>query len=314
MSASVSVVIPFYDGAQTIQRAVDSLANQTVRPKEVVIVDDCSPVPVPEIRSELPVRVERLARNRGIAGARNQGIRVASGDWVGFLDQDDEWHPRKLEWQLPVAERGGADVVVFGRLLHTGQGVRPWLWPPDAAIAPLEAGGDDAMRALVRWGNAAPFVTLLMRRTLFERHGFLDEQLRGGGDDYHFIMRHVAAGLPLRFDGAPAGEHSAIHYFTGRNYSAHAPRWLADNITLVESLAAEYPLVARHRQDALAQAHYTYGRHYDGADDASRAREHYREAASLRPGWMKPRLAALWLALPRPLRGGVERMRNRLQR
>lgn len=305
----MSVVIPYYRGADTIERAVRSIERQTVRPAEIVLVDDASPTPLPTLGAEVPIRVVRHDANRGIPAARNTGIGAAAGDWIGFLDQDDEWVPDKLERQMPLARRdaAGALPVVFGRLHHTGGGVRPWTWPAARTARRLEAGGDAAMRALARAGMAAPIVTLLVARETLDRVGRLDETLTGGADDYDLVLRLVAEGVPFRFDGDGPEGHTAVHHFTGANYSAHAPRWLADDLVLIERLAERYPLVARWKAELLAQIHYTFGRHHDRSGSPMRARRHYAEARSLRPAWAKPHLALLRLALPGPARRAIER-------
>jgi teichuronic acid biosynthesis glycosyltransferase TuaG len=103
---SVSVVIPYYNSSDTIGRALDSVAAQTVPVLEVIIVDDCS-LPAQRdaldgLRDEhapIPVRVLHQASNQGPAAARNRGWEAARGDWVAFLDSDDSWHPRRLELQ-----------------------------------------------------------------------------------------------------------------------------------------------------------------------------------------------------------------------
>lgn len=103
---SVSVVIPYFDSADTIGRALDSVAAQTAPVLEVIIVDDCSSPGQREALDGLqaqhattPVRVMRQESNQGPAAARNLGWEAARGEWVAFLDSDDSWHPRRLELQ-----------------------------------------------------------------------------------------------------------------------------------------------------------------------------------------------------------------------
>ncbi|HEX6588872.1 MAG TPA: glycosyltransferase family 2 protein [Longimicrobiales bacterium] len=308
----VSVVIPFYNGGATLQRAVASIEAQTLSPGEIVIVDDGSPTPLPVLQSgRVPVRVLRHEQNRGIPGARNAGIAAAQGRLLAFLDQDDEWAPDKLERQL-AAHAATPDAVVFGRLRHRGEVAREWSWPPDAAVQPLEQGGDAALRALIRWGNAVPFVTLLVPRRVFETSGPLDERLRGGADDYEFVLRLVAEGVSLRFDGAGAAGWSAVHHYTGANYSAHAPRWLRDDFELIDRLAARYPLIAARADEARARFHYTMGRHHDGAGDRAEARRHYEQAVRLAPLWLRPRVARAWLRLPGPVARATDRLARRV--
>jgi len=99
----VSVVIPVYNVEQYIQEALDSALKQTYRNIEIIVVDDGSPdnsVAIIQKRYNDPrLRIVRQ-RNRGLAGARNTGIRHASGQYVAFLDSDDFWQPNKIELQI----------------------------------------------------------------------------------------------------------------------------------------------------------------------------------------------------------------------
>jgi len=102
----VSVVIPCYRCAATVGRAVDSVAAQTRRPAEVILIDDGSGdetlATLHGIAAVHPpgwIRVLALPQNRGAADARNEGWAAASQPYLAFLDADDAWHPRKLEIQ-----------------------------------------------------------------------------------------------------------------------------------------------------------------------------------------------------------------------
>jgi teichuronic acid biosynthesis glycosyltransferase TuaG len=105
--SGISVVIPCYRCAPTIGRAVESVAAQTLRPLEVILVDDASPDDTPRVIAAIAarhesgwVRVVSLEQNQGAGEARNRGWAEARGEYIAFLDADDAWHPRKLELQL----------------------------------------------------------------------------------------------------------------------------------------------------------------------------------------------------------------------
>ena len=104
-TASVSVVIPCYRCATTIIRAVDSIAQQTLKPAEVILVDDASGNETINVLLEIQslydgwVTVISLDQNAGAASARNAGWARASQPFIAFLDADDTWHPRKIEIQ-----------------------------------------------------------------------------------------------------------------------------------------------------------------------------------------------------------------------
>ena len=127
----VTVLIPAYNAARTIERALASVWRQNYPAMEVFVVDDCS-------TDDTGLQVEkmtggnlsliRLDRNRGVSGALNVGIRQARNDYIAFLDADDEWLADKLIKQLPVIEAhpdmtliacGGESVDPAGRTFDT---------------------------------------------------------------------------------------------------------------------------------------------------------------------------------------------------
>jgi glycosyltransferase involved in cell wall biosynthesis len=104
--APVSVVVPCYRCTATIDRAVASVAGQSMPPAELILVDDASGDGTLERLHELAgkhapgwVKVIALSQNRGAADARNTGWQAATQPYVAFLDSDDAWHPRKIEVQ-----------------------------------------------------------------------------------------------------------------------------------------------------------------------------------------------------------------------
>jgi glycosyltransferase involved in cell wall biosynthesis len=116
----VSVVIPCYRSARTIERAVASVAAQTVLPTEIVLIDDGSAddtrAVLHDLRSSHPpgwIRLVLLDQNVGAASARNAGWAVASQPYIAFLDADDAWHPRKIEIQYAYMS-ANPEVVLCG--------------------------------------------------------------------------------------------------------------------------------------------------------------------------------------------------------
>jgi len=100
---SICVVIPARDSQATIRRALESIACQTYRPAQIIVVDDASTdgtVGAVQGFADLRVDVIMLGENRGASEARKTGIRDATADLVAFLDADDEWLPAKLERQV----------------------------------------------------------------------------------------------------------------------------------------------------------------------------------------------------------------------
>lgn len=103
-SKKVSVIIPFYNNPTEAIRALDSVLKQTHKNIEVILIDDGSrentSIVKAHIKNKDNVRLIRLAKNSGVSAARNRGIVEASGDFIAFLDSDDEFVPEKIKTQL----------------------------------------------------------------------------------------------------------------------------------------------------------------------------------------------------------------------
>ena len=102
---TVSVIIPTYNRAHLVGRAIQSVLNQTYQDFELIIIDDSSTDNTEDIIKEFQKKDERIKyirhdKNKGGSAARNTGIKVAKGEYIAFLDCDDEWLPEKLEKQI----------------------------------------------------------------------------------------------------------------------------------------------------------------------------------------------------------------------
>lgn len=118
--APVSVIVPCYNCQDTIERAVESVVNQTQKPKELILVNDGSTDKTFAILQDLQsrfggdwVKIIDFSENQGPSRARNAGWDSATGDYIAFLDADDSWHPQKIEIQYNYMSRF-SDVVLTG--------------------------------------------------------------------------------------------------------------------------------------------------------------------------------------------------------
>lgn len=118
--APVSVVIAAYRAKATIAEAIESVAEQTHLPMEVIVVDDCSKDGTGDFVKNLALRygpgwlkLLELADNQGAASARNAGWSAARGKFIAFLDADDRWHPKKIEYQYEYLQ-AHPDVALCG--------------------------------------------------------------------------------------------------------------------------------------------------------------------------------------------------------
>lgn len=101
--AKISVIVPTYNRPEVLPRAIDSILNQTFGDFDVHIIDGGSTDDTRDVVEQYAddrVIYHRQDNDKGLSGARNIGLRFARGELIGFLDDDDEWHPTKLEKQL----------------------------------------------------------------------------------------------------------------------------------------------------------------------------------------------------------------------
>lgn len=173
-SAAVSVVVPTRDRWSVLSRtALRGALVQTGVDVEVIVVDDGSTT---QAADDLPglddprVRCVRHPEPRGVAAARNAGLREARGEWVAFLDDDDLWSPRKLRAQVDAARAGAAGFAYAGAVWvdEARQLVYGHAPPSPSTLA------RDLLRWNVLWGGAS---NVIARRDVLEASRGFDEGL-----------------------------------------------------------------------------------------------------------------------------------------
>jgi glycosyltransferase involved in cell wall biosynthesis len=111
MTPFVSVVIPTFNRAQCVMCAIDSVLAQEEACCEVIVIDDGSTDNTREVLSKYQGSITcRYQKNAGVSSARNAGVQLAKGEWISFLDSDDEWLPNFLSLQRDAVSRRG-DIV-----------------------------------------------------------------------------------------------------------------------------------------------------------------------------------------------------------
>ena len=117
-SPKISVVIPTYNRASCIARTIDSVLAQTYDDYELIVVDDGSEDQTREVLRPYGDTIRYIyQRNCGVSVARNAGIMASQGDWVAFLDSDDEWMPTKLEKQIETADSDPSVVALVANAI-----------------------------------------------------------------------------------------------------------------------------------------------------------------------------------------------------
>ena len=182
----VSVVIPTHQRPRHLERALASVAAQTLRDLEVFIIENGNSHEGEAIaqawaRRGLPVQYRHEAR-ANVAHARNVGLRLARGTYIALLDDDDEWVPHKLERQVAVLERDGTLGLVASRaqLVDESGAVLDTLF---------DVHGDISLEMLVTRGCVIPSPSgVVFRRACVERVGYFNTDCPPT-EDYEFWVR-----------------------------------------------------------------------------------------------------------------------------
>lgn len=191
MKPKVSIIIPFYN-CSFVERAIRSALAQTYQPIEIIVVDDGSTLHSEKIR-KYHNRVCYLGKpNGGTASALNCGIRNASGDYISWLSSDDFYQPHKSERQVQFMMETGAYISHTNFNYINGEGVMTKF-----AVASVFPSLPDFYRCMLN-ANPVNGCTVMMKRELFDRIGYFDENLLYT-QDLDFWYRAVLAGYSFPF-------------------------------------------------------------------------------------------------------------------
>lgn len=263
----VSVVLPTYGRAEQLSRAIESVASQTYTDIELIVVDDGSPEPVAEtitdeeVGSIETVTFIRHRENRGANVARNSGIRAATGDYIAFLDDDDEWAETKVSKQVRRFLSAGSDVgvVYTGKRTHSVRGTSEF----------VPAAEGDVMEDLLRGANFGQFSSVMVAADVIEEAGLPDERFPAWQDREWFFrlakhceFSYVAEPLTIRHTasadriGTQFEKKRDVAYplFIDKHYSQAREYGIYDARTFVATLRTDIGL------SAVWAGEYTKGR------------------------------------------------------
>jgi glycosyltransferase involved in cell wall biosynthesis len=185
---TISVIITTYNYGRFVQEAIESVLAQTVTDLQILVVDDGSTDDTPDVLAKIRDPRIQIIRtpNQGISASRNEGLLHVKGDFIAFLDADDRWTPRKLEYQLQILMAEQDMVAVFTNFVRFDEnGVYPedqFSFYPELAGVPTTPTVDgrgqrilgDAFATLVAFGEIPAWVqTIMFRRQAIQDLAFM---------------------------------------------------------------------------------------------------------------------------------------------
>ena len=187
-TSDISVVIAYYNRELYIDETLQSVLEQTLKPLEIIVVNDCSRESSRRYLDRYAgvCKIIDLAKNVGLAGARNAGVRAARGQFIAFLDDDDIWLPRKLEVQRKYMDEHPECAIVHSTA---------WFFykdAPDEYYKRFDPGPMTVAQA-IRNEYWAIIPTVLIRSEVIRAVGGFDIPFRQC-QDRDFIIRCCAAG------------------------------------------------------------------------------------------------------------------------
>ena len=185
MKPHVSVIIPTYNRAHILERAIDSVIQQTFKDIEVIIIDDGSTDQTNRlIRENYPTINYQQQTHSGVSAARNLGIQIANGELLALLDSDDSWQPTKLEQQLTALQQQPSMKICHTNEIWYRHGKR---------VNPMKKHqkyGGYIFEKCLDSCRISPS-SLLIHRDIFKQFGLFDEHLPAC-EDYDLWLRLTA--------------------------------------------------------------------------------------------------------------------------
>ncbi len=182
----VSIIIPTFNRSQLLVRAITSVINQKYTNWELIIVDDGSTDETKEVVEKFQ-EVNKISyfkiENSGVSAARNYGIKLAIGEWVAFLDSDDEWLPNKLSLQIEEVLKNNF------RLIHGNE-----IWIRNGKRVNQkkihEKSGGEIFKQCLHLCLISPSAVIMKKELLREHNGFSEEFVVC--EDYDLWLRVTA--------------------------------------------------------------------------------------------------------------------------
>lgn len=262
----VSVIVPTCNRPHLIRRTIDSILKQTFQDFEIIVVDDGMKERAEEVVKSFGdsrIRYIHHETNKGGGAARNTGIKVAQGEYIAFLDDDDEWSPDKLERQIKAMDKSGDDVgFCFTAITQ--------ILDNEERSTNIEDGVIDYYEKSLTTFKRVLTSALLVKKEVFERVGYFDEKLPSHQEAELIIriskeFKAIGINKPMVKMISDSGHESIGKSLTRR---------IKGEEMLLEMHIEEY----KKRPHVLAKHYFQIGLWYRDSGDYKEARRYFLRA------------------------------------
>lgn len=246
--AFISVIIPTYNREEFLKRAIDSVLNQTFKDFEVILVDDGSTDGTYNLIQQYEKITYLKQENLGVSAARNLGLEKASGEFIAFLDSDDEWQSDKLQKQVDFLQNNPSLKWVYSdeTWIRSGKKV-------NKKNKHQKRGGDLFLASLDLCLIGAS--TVVIHKSFFNKYAFREDFKVC--EDYDLWLKFLID-YPVGYIDEPLinkyGGHSdqlSIQYFAMNLYRIKTIHWLLNELDLSEERRAKAKEVFHYKYNIL---------------------------------------------------------------
>ena len=226
----ISVVIPAYNRVGTLARAIDSVLAQSYKVSEIIVVDDGSSDATSEVAKMYSDILLLRQNHMGASTARNNGVMMASHEWVAFLDSDDTWHPKKLAFQVAHHKKNPDSLISYTD--------ETWIRNNKECPIPKKFRKPEIVlfEESLDYCNIAPS-SVLINKEYFEKVGGFDENMEAC-EDYDLWLRI------LKNDKIDLVPQKLINKYGGAEDQLSIKHWALDRWHIISLFKhAENPLV-----------------------------------------------------------------------
>ncbi|MBR3832958.1 MAG: glycosyltransferase [Lachnospiraceae bacterium] len=191
----VSIIMPVYNSEKYLRKAVDSVVGQDFDDFELILVDDGSPDNSGKICDEYAEKYDKVKvihkENGGICSARNAGLRAATGEYVGFCDNDDEYLPDLIKDNYTLAKENNVDLLRYAKIkrLEKDNGK---IWESVTPLRDIFIEKDEFYKHYDNIRREDTVWTGLYRRSIITEQGIcFDETFKSGWEDFNFNLKFL---------------------------------------------------------------------------------------------------------------------------